>query len=170
MCEAPRTVRRLGTDQKYFFKAASELHGFRRELNVLTKIRNIANKDPSVRTTKIVGLVKYDGEDVILGILMELIDGPTLHKEMYGDASIIDKQKWISQVEDTVQRLHAHGIVWGDVKPDNVIINPDGNAVVVDFGGGYTTQYIEPEWQETKRGDMKGLKKMRARVLSVDNQ
>jgi hypothetical protein len=48
------------------------------------------------------------------------------------------------------------------VKPDNVIINPHEDAVVVVFGGGYTPEYIPEERQQTAQGDLLGLDHMRA--------
>jgi serine/threonine protein kinase len=32
------------------------------------------------------------------------------------------KEKWFNQITNTVRILHHHGIVWGDVKPENVVI------------------------------------------------
>jgi tRNA A-37 threonylcarbamoyl transferase component Bud32 len=47
-------------------------------------------------------------------------------------------QRWASQIERTVRELHRHDNVWGDAKPDNVLINHDNNAWVLDFHGGAT--------------------------------
>lgn len=73
-----------------------------------------------------------------------------------------EKIRWAQQLEATVKQLYKDGIVWGDVKPDNVIINSQGDAVVINFGGGYTPEYIEPELQQTFQGDLKGLNQMAA--------
>jgi hypothetical protein len=45
------------------------------------------------------------------------------------------------------------------------MVGPSGDAILIDFGGGCTLQYIEPELQETEEGDLQGLKKMRERFL-----
>ena len=65
-----------------------------------------------------------------------------------------------------MKRLHDCGILWGDVKPDNVIVNADEDAVVVDFGGGYTPEYIAPELQQTMQGDLVGLDHM-AKTMGI---
>ncbi len=35
-----------------------------------------------------------------------------------------------------IGKLHAHGIVHGDLTTSNMIINPEGKIVLVDFGLG----------------------------------
>jgi len=100
-----------------------------------------------------------------MGMLLERIDGMTLH-DLMRDASIADRRRWMDQIDETVQKLHNHGFVWGDVKPDNVMIGPSGDAILIDFGGGCTLEYIEIELQDTKEGDLQGLKKLRPRLLS----
>ena len=40
------------------------------------------------------------------------------------------------------------------------MINTEGDAIVVDFGGGYCPDYIKPELQQTMQGDMIGLDHM----------
>lgn len=111
------------------------------------------------------GLVLWDGrEDVVMGMLLERIDGPTLF-DAAQRASAADKSKWVDQIDETVGELHRHGLVWGDVKPDNVMIAPSGDAVVIDFGGGGTLQYIDLQLHETREGDVQGTGKMRARLL-----
>lgn len=166
MCEVPRIVRRIGTEQDFFFKAADDRRGFRREIEILAAIRNITKHDPSLATSRIIGLVTWDGDpSLLVGLLLELIDGPTLEEAMRA-IPIADKRRLLDKVDETVGKLHEHGLVWGDVKPDNVMVGPSGDVILIDFGGGCTLQYVEPELQETQEGDLQGLKKMRARFLS----
>jgi hypothetical protein len=42
--------------------------------------------------------------------------------------------KIVRQVCKALGFLHAHGLVHRDLKPDNILIPPDGNPVLVDFG------------------------------------
>lgn len=42
-------------------------------------------------------------------------------------------QRWTQQLH--VSELHRTGIIWADVKPDNVLIDEDHNVWLVEFGG-----------------------------------
>lgn len=162
----PQHVRDVETGREYFFKAANDERGFRREVQVLARIGALAKQGVApLRTSRMAGLVLWDGrEDVVMGMLLERIDGPTLF-DAAQRASAADKSKWVDQIDETVGELHRHGLVWGDVKPDNVMIAPSGDAVVIDFGGGGTLQYIDLQLHETREGDVQGTGKMRARLL-----
>ncbi len=165
MCQVPRVVRNVNTDQEYFFKAAYDQHGFQREIEVLARIQNIAEKGLALQTSRIVGLVHWDGQEtVLMGMLLERIDGPTLF-DAASYASAADKRKWMDQINETVNKLHEHGLVWGDVKPDNVMIGPSGDAILIDFGGGCTLEYIDLQLRETREGDLQGIMKMRTELL-----
>ncbi len=63
--------------------------------------------------------------------------------------SLRDGDGWIRLMRQSINRLHNSGIVWGDVKPNNVMIGPSGDAILIEFGGG---EYVEMELQETKEG------------------
>jgi serine/threonine protein kinase len=82
------------------------------------------------------------------------------------DASVAERQRWMDQIDDTINKLHKHCIVGGDVKPENVMNDPSGDAIVNDFGDGRTLEYVEIELQETKEEDLQGLKKIRSRLFS----
>jgi serine/threonine protein kinase len=73
------------------------------------------------------------------------------------------RRKWAAQIEQTVKELHHHGVVWGDAKPDNVVIDMDDNAWVLDFGGGGTTGWMpeEPSMFQTKEGGLHAVAKMK---------
>lgn len=166
MSDVPKKVRKVGSDQVFFFKPGFKDHGHLREMGILSQMGGSFIFEAPFRTSKLVGLVVWDDdENSLMGFLLDYINGQTLGSRIDG-ASIELKAKWIDQVEATVRRLHELGIVWGDVKADNVIINEDEDAVVIDFGGGYTPDYIKPELQQTVQGDLLGLDHMRA-VMGV---
>ncbi len=80
------------------------------------------------------------------------------------------RRKWAAQIEHTVQELHRHGIVWGDAKPGNVVIDIHDNAWVLDFGGGGTPPWMEMSLLETKEGDLHAVAKIKDGLLRVDSE
>lgn len=170
----PKKVRWRQNGQVFFFKPASADHGHLRELEILSQISRSGNMfDPPFRTSRLLGLVIWDNdasnqELSLMGFLLEYIEGERLSWQME-KASLEERKKWFDQIETTLSRLHDVGIVWGDVKPDNVMVDKEGNAVVVDFGGGYSPDYVEPELEGTPKGDLMGLESMRDQWLMGDS-
>jgi serine/threonine protein kinase len=70
------------------------------------------------------------------------------------------KKKWSGQIKHTVAQLHRLGIVWGDIKVDNVLIDDNDDAIVLDFGGGNTVGWVDQDKHGTLEGDMQGLGKL----------
>ncbi len=78
-----------------------------------------------------------DGEGSFL-IVMDFIEGKTLKDILkeYGpqpEESVID---WAKQLCDVLGYLHSRkpAIIYRDMKPSNVMLKPDGNVVLFDFG------------------------------------
>ena len=46
------------------------------------------------------------------------------------------------------------------MKPDNVLIGEDGDAWVIDFGGGYNSQFADEELVGAADGDLQGLSRL----------
>ena len=59
------------------------------------------------------------------------------------------------------------GVVWGDVKPDNILIDEGGDAWAIDFGGGYSPDWINHEKRDTMEGDMQEVSRLKT-FLSID--
>lgn len=87
---------------------------------------------------------------------------------MHG-AAASTRRKWAAQIEHTVKELHRHGVVWGDAKPDKVVIDTDDNAWVLDFGGGGTEGWMEPSMFQTKEGDLHAVAKMKDMLWRVED-
>lgn len=69
-------------------------------------------------------------------IAMELLDGADL-KTVIRDAvsvSIPQKVEWMIQLSDAFAFAHHRQIIHRDIKPGNIQIRSNGNAVVMDFG------------------------------------
>src|SRR5215831_12791287 len=63
-------------------------------------------------------------------LVMEFVDGPTLH----GPMSFDDALPIIQQLIDAIEAAHERGIIHRDLKPANIKITPDGIIKILDFG------------------------------------
>lgn len=78
-----------------------------------------------------------DGEDFFL-IVMDFIEGNTLSDILkeYGAQSQEGVVRWAKQLCDVLIYLHSRtpAIIYRDMKPSNIMLKPDGNVVLFDFG------------------------------------
>ena len=81
-------------------------------------------------------------------IVMELIEGKTLYEifKAEGVLSTTRVRKYFGQVGAALGAIHAHNFLHRDIKPDNIIINAQDNAVLIDFGS--TREYIAGQTRE----------------------
>ena len=102
-------------------------------------VRRFKNESKAIAVLSHPNIVKvYDVSfgDLIQYIVMEYIDGITLKEYIERQGSL----RWKDAVYFTIQILkglqHAHdkGIVHRDVKPQNIMVLPDGTIKVADFG------------------------------------
>jgi serine/threonine protein kinase len=101
-------------------------------------------------------------------IVMERIDGLDLEEYLKTRKKPIDEKMaidWISQLTDILQQVHNQGILHRDIKPSNIMLKPDGQLVLIDFGAAkeaaasipgqstliYTPGYAAPEQHQTGR-------------------
>ncbi|CZR64314.1 uncharacterized protein PAC_14212 [Phialocephala subalpina] len=137
-----------------------------RELENYKRITE-SNLDPDVRICRLLGVVK-DEENLFFGLLLTYVecDFQTLACAAGPDTPTSAKQKWVNQVTGILTQLHKAGIVWGDAKPDNVLIDKNDDAWIIDFGGGHTRGFVEREKAGTIEGDLQGLEKTVEYVFS----
>ncbi len=68
-------------------------------------------------------------------IVMEYVPGQTLREFVNKpDVTIARKIRWLVDVARVLSTAHGSGIVHRDVKPENVMVRPDGRVKVLDFG------------------------------------
>jgi len=66
----------------------------------------------------------------------EFVEGKSLSR-ILKEQGRLDPQEAISilkQVADALDYAHAQGVVHRDIKPDNILVEPSGRAVLTDFG------------------------------------
>ena len=73
-----------------------------------------------------------------LYIIMDYIEGETLAKvlDMYGAVKQEEVIKWSLQLCDVLNYLHHQNppIIYRDMKPANIMLRPEGDVKVIDFG------------------------------------
>jgi len=84
----------------------------------------------------IVTIYDMDEDDGIPFIAMEYIEGKSLSKiiEERGQIPVLEAVSIIKQVAQGLSFAHEKGIVHRDIKPDNILVDRNGRAVVTDFG------------------------------------
>jgi serine/threonine protein kinase len=84
----------------------------------------------------IVNVRDYFNENNTAYIVMEFVEGEPL-------AALLEKRERLSESEvteiflpilKTLQKVHSAGILHRDIAPDNIMVEPDGTARLIDFG------------------------------------
>ncbi|CAG9949749.1 unnamed protein product [Clonostachys rosea f. rosea IK726] len=85
----------------------------------------------------------------------------TLQYVAYEEQSRKHFRRWVNDLNNILGGVHKAGCVWGDAKPENVLVDDEDNVRLIDFGGGYTDGWVEEEQHGTQRGDLEAMEKIR---------
>jgi eukaryotic-like serine/threonine-protein kinase len=108
-----------------FSKDADKLSRFVQEAKAASALNH-----PNILTVYEIGEV--DGKNYIA---TELIEGETLSRRLRGESMSLNSTLDVAiQIASALQAAHNAGIVHRDIKPDNVMIRPDGFVKLLDFG------------------------------------
>ncbi|KAK4101192.1 hypothetical protein N658DRAFT_496493 [Parathielavia hyrcaniae] len=168
----------------HFFKpwVSGRLHGYH-ELRAYKRILADAEASPAllsdVRICRLQGLVIDRDHDVLqhyppdsdeedhpgtrlVGLLLTYIESKGTLKDLapWSDCTNEDRLRWSKQIHHSVECLHNASVVWGDAKPENVLVDMTGDAWLIDFGGSYTPGWVDEDKRETVEGDRQGLQKI----------
>lgn len=75
-------------------------------------------------------------------IIMEYIEGKQI-KQLLSEVSETERQQLCLRIGNLVGKLHASGIIHGDLTTSNMILSSDGKIFFVDFGLGDKTEELE---------------------------
>ncbi|CCT65273.1 uncharacterized protein FFB20_11403 [Fusarium fujikuroi] len=129
-----------------------------RELKCLSEMLK-AIPTETIKVPQLLGYIQHKDTQQILGFLRQWVPGCRL-SDVVAAATAEKRQKWACQIRQSIELLHQNGLIWGDGKPSNIIIDEQDNAWLIDFGGGYTRGWIDEELAETRQGDEQALQKI----------
>jgi tRNA A-37 threonylcarbamoyl transferase component Bud32 len=140
--------------QRFAFKRIGEsVEGTLRELTTLDKLRDspyiidlkaiVVNQDNLIRGFLMPYMYPGSLEDVFLMVRKK----QGIAKD--SDEFLIDwklKLTWARHITQGVVDLHAIGAYNGDLKPQNVVLGPAGQAILIDFLPiGFSAEFAAPE-------------------------
>ncbi|MGC9397104.1 MAG: serine/threonine-protein kinase [Anaerolineae bacterium] len=68
-------------------------------------------------------------------MVMDFVEGESLAERIARTGALPEAQVkvWAAQILDALEFCHSHGVLHRDIKPQNIILRPDGQAVLVGF-------------------------------------
>ena len=78
-------------------------------------------------------------------LVMEYIQGTSLHEYIERNGYVQEEQAcaWAEQMLDILEYLHTRKtpVIYRDLKPDNIMVCPDGRLKLVDFGAAFRRSF-----------------------------
>ncbi len=155
--------------RKVALKILNERHA--RDDQFVERFKREARNAASLSHPHIVRIYDRGQFDETYYIAMEYLDGPTLKELLVrkGPTPPLTAIKFAREILSALAEAHRHDIVHRDIKPHNVIVSPDWNVKVTDFGiarsgasqmteaGSIvgTAQYLSPEQARGKPVDQR---------------
>ena len=110
---------------KHLTSVAERLKRFQQEARAVAGLNH-----PNILTIYEVG-----ADDSTRFIASELIEGETLRQRLArGRIELVEALEIAIQVASALAATHSAGVVHRDVKPENIMLRPDGYVKVLDFG------------------------------------
>src|SRR5262249_21541391 len=98
-------------------------------------ILNEARASSALSHPAIITIYEVGEAGATLFIAMELAEGRTLRRRLAeGPLEVRIAARIGAELGDALHAAHARGIVHGDVKPENVILQADNRVKLLDFG------------------------------------
>ncbi|HMG60756.1 MAG TPA: serine/threonine-protein kinase [Burkholderiales bacterium] len=105
-------------------------------VQIIARFKNEALASGRLNHPAIVSIYDYGENKQLAYIAMEYVQGRGLRdflarQERFG---LQDVMSIMSRLLDALHYAHEHGVVHRDIKPQNIIMTPDGRLKVADFG------------------------------------
>jgi serine/threonine protein kinase len=105
-------------------QAQEMMDRFVREIRLLATLQH-----PNIATLHTA--FRHDEE---LVMIMECVDGEDLGRRLPAGLTLEESLRYTRQVLEALRYAHGRGIVHRDIKPSNIMITPQGQVKLLDFG------------------------------------
>lgn len=118
---------------------------------VLNRFEQEYNVARMIEHPNIVKALDFGREGETRYLVMEYVEGESLGRKIKRDGRMEEDEaiRIISQVALGLQKTHKQGMIHRDVKPDNILITPDGHVKLTDLG---LVKEVEAELNLTRTG------------------
>lgn len=133
-------VQREGRREKYALKVGNDTLELQSEINVLTSLQSCRKRsEHRARRESPLSSFLLESDDFKDGVnepfyVMRYVEGRPLHRFLAKQGA-----SWLGlvglRVLEKLQKLHECGFVFGDLKPENVMVSDYGEAELIDYGG-----------------------------------
>ncbi|MEU4426047.1 protein kinase [Actinoplanes sp. NPDC024001] len=120
------------------------LAGYAGDAGFRSRFQHEARAMASLRNNGVAPVYDFGETDEGAYLVMARVDGLPLNRWIAerGPLSVTETLSVVAQAARALAAAHAAGIVHRDVKPGNLIIEPDGHVVLVDFGVARSAQSV----------------------------
>lgn len=122
---------------------------FQQEADVLSQLHH--SGIPQVESDAYLVFWPQNSQEPLHCIVMEKIEGENLQEwlENRGNQSITLPQAiaWLKQLAEILNQLHQKNYLHRDIKPANIMLRPNGQLVLIDFGAvkEFTQTYLQQQ-------------------------
>ena len=106
-----------------------------RDVDGLARFEREARLLAGLQHSNIAVIHGIEEEDGVRALVMELVEGQSLDQRIRLGALPLDEALPLArQVAEALEYAHERGIIHRDLKPANVMVTPDGQVKILDFG------------------------------------
>jgi serine/threonine-protein kinase len=108
---------------------------FAQDPDRIARLQREAEVLATLNHPNIAAVYGFEESAAATGIVLELVEGPTLADRIVHGPLPLDEALTIArQVADALDAAHEKGIIHRDLKPANIKVTPGGKVKVLDFG------------------------------------
>jgi serine/threonine protein kinase len=108
---------------------------FARDPDRIARLQREAEVLATLNHPNIAAVYGFEETPAATGIVLELVEGPTLADRLVSGPLPIDESTTIAkQIADALDAAHEKGVIHSDLKPANIKVTPAGQVKVLDFG------------------------------------
>lgn len=137
----------LAQDPRLGRKVALKLlpASFTKEVDRLRRFEQEARAASALNHPNIITIYEIQQAGSSHVIATEFVEGETVRQRLsYSSLTLTESLNVAIQIADALSAAHKAGIIHRDIKPDNIMIRPDGYVKVLDFGLAKLTEPASP--------------------------